>query len=415
MLYLICAMVLLCVILCIITLAKLPKSDKNIKQELTDEITRANNTALSNIKKELADEIARSNTTFSDVVAKNQKAIGDMQSERLHGIETRFAELDTATKQSLDSMRRTLEEKVTDLQKQNNDQLEKMRATVDEKLQKTLEARMTESFKNVSEQLSEVSKGLGEMRTLATDVGGLKKVLSNVKTRGILGETQLGNILEQILSPEQYDKDVATIPNSTHRVEFAIKMPGHDSGFVYMPIDSKFPQESYIVLQDAINDGDSENAKLARKELRKNIISFAKDIRSKYVEVPYTTDFGVMFLPTEGLYAEAVSMGVSDELQQKHKIMIAGPSNMAAFLNTVQMGFRSIAIQKKSAEVWDLLSKVKTEFERFSDALTKTQGNLQKAQDDLEKLVGTRTNKILSALKNVETLDTNEENLIDGE
>jgi DNA recombination protein RmuC len=280
-----------------------------------------------------------------------------------------------------------------------------MRATVDEKLQKTLESRMTQSFQLVNERLEQVYKGLGEMQSLAQGVGDLKKVLSNVKTRGILGEIQLGAILEEILSPEQYDKNVITKKGSKTFVEFAIKIPTEKGDHIYLPIDSKFPGDTYKSLQDAYDSGSAENVQAAASQLLARIKQSAKDIRDKYIDPPNTTEFAILFLPFEGLYAEAVNRGLVSDLQKDYRVNIAGPSTMAALLNSLQMGFHAMAIQKRSGEVWKVLGAVKTEFDKFSDVLETTQQRLNQANDELDKLVGARTRKIRQKLSSVERID----------
>lgn len=264
---------------------------------------------------------------------------------------------------------------------------------------------MTQSFRLVNERLEQVYKGLGEMQTLAVGVGDLKKVLSNVKTRGILGEIQLGAILEEILSPEQYAANIATVPGSKNVVEYAVKLPGDDGAPVYLPIDSKFPGDAYVALQDAYDSGSAEAVQAAFQTLSARIKSFAKDIHDKYIEPPHTTEFGIMFLPFEGLYAEVVNRGLVEVLQRDYKVNIAGPSTMAALLNSLQMGFRTVAIQKRSSEVWAILGAVKTEFDKFGDILAATQNRLNQAGAELDKLVGVRTRAIQRKLRSVEKLD----------
>lgn len=288
-----------------------------------------------------------------------------------------------------------------------NERLEKMRETVDEKLHKTLEERLGRSFKLVSERLEAVQKGLGEMQNLASGVGDLKKVLSNVKTRGVLGEIQLGNILEQIMAPEQYDENVKTKSGSDAHVEFAIKLPGKDvSGKeVYLPIDAKFPQEDFIRLQSAYDLGDPVAVDKANKDLMRSIKNFAKDIREKYIDPPNTTDFGIMFLPIEGLFAEVARQPeMITMLQREYKIIVTGPTTLAAMLNSLQMGFKTLAIQKRSSEVWKILGAVKTEFGKFGGVLEKAQKKITEANNELDTLVGTRTRMMFSKLKGVEEL-----------
>lgn len=295
-----------------------------------------------------------------------------------------------------------------ELVKMTESRLEKMRETVDEKLHKTLEERLGKSFEIVTNQLLEVQKGLGEMRNLASGVGDLKKVLSNVKTRGILGEIQLGNILEQILSPEQYDSNVKTKKGSDAHVEFAIKLPGkgaNDSS-VYLPIDAKFPQEDYARLQTAYDIGDTVAIEASVKSLVQSVKRFAKEISSKYIDPPHTTDFGIMFLPIEGLFAEVVRQpNLITELQRDYKIVITGPTTLAAMLNSLQMGFKTLAIQKRSSEVWNVLSSVKKEFTTFGGVLEKAQKKLNEANKEIETLVTTRSRMMLSKLRNVEQLE----------
>lgn len=298
----------------------------------------------------------------------------------------------------------TLENRLKSLQEENSKKLEEMRQVVDEKLHSTLEKRLSESFNLVSERLKQVHEGLGEMKNLATDVGDLKKVLANVKTRGILGEIQLGSILESILAPEQYVKNVATGDGSGEYVEYAIKLPG-DNAPVYLPVDSKFPLEVYYRLLDAYEEGKQEEVQKLYRELENVIKKCAKDIRDKYVNPPSTTDFAILFVPVEGLYAEIVRQpGLFETLQREYKVCVAGPSTFAVFLNSLYMGFRTLAIQKRSSEVWRILAEVKKEFDKFGEVLKRAQEKIEGAGKDIEILVGTRTRQIQSKLKNVESL-----------
>jgi len=319
---------------------------------------------------------------FGELISRNQRDSAENMDRRLADINTRFSQM-------------ALE---------NNRQLEEMRKTVDEKLQKTLDERITQSFKLVNDRLEQVYKGLGEMQNLAVGVGDLKKVLSNVKTRGILGEVQLGAILEQILAPEQYAENVITKSTGADRVEFAVKLPGDDERTVWLPIDAKFPADSYSRLVDAYELGDAAAIEEAAKNLERVIKSEAKDIHTKYIEPPYTTDFGIMFLPFEGLYAEVVRRGLLDVLQREYKVNIAGPTTMAALLNSLQMGFKTLAIQKHSGEVWEVLGAVKTEFANFSKVLGNARNRIRMADEELEKLIGTRTKAIERKLRGVESL-----------
>ncbi|HPD90403.1 MAG TPA: DNA recombination protein RmuC, partial [Bacillota bacterium] len=275
----------------------------------------------------------------------------------------------------------------------------------DEKLQKTLEDKIGQSFRLVSDRLEQVYKGLGEMQTLANGVGDLKKVLSNVKTRGILGEIQLGAILEQLLSKEQYEENVVTKSTGSDRVEFAIKLPGDQHGTVWLPIDAKFPQEPYLKLLEAYDGGAQEQVEAAYKTLERAIKTAAKDIHDKYIEAPYTTDFAILFLPVEGLYAEVVRHGLVEALQKDYKVNIAGPTTMAALLNSLQMGFKTLAIQRHSSEVWTVLGAVKTEFDKFGQVLVQTQARINQANTELDKLVGVRTRSIQRKLNSIASLD----------
>lgn len=333
--------------------------------------------------------------------------ITESRKETLDFVSRRFRDYSMMNEQKLENIRMTMEQRLAALTEDNSIQLEKMRATVDEKLQKTLETRISQSFQLVNERLEQVYRGLGEMQHLAAGVGDLKKVLSNVKNRGILGEIQLGSILSEILAPDQYEENVRTT-SGIERVEFAVKMPGAGDGFTYLPIDSKFPGDTYHRLMDAYEIGDKEAVSSAGKLLEAAIKSEASDISSKYIEPPYSTDFAVMFLPFEGLYAEVVRRGLVEELQRKYRVNIAGPTTMAALLNSLQMGFRSLAIQKHSGDVWNTLSAVKTEFGKFEDVLTKAQNKIEGVNKDLEKLIGTRTRMMYSKLKDVETMGVSE-------
>lgn len=306
----------------------------------------------------------------------------------------------------LNEIRQTLEQKIQQLQADNAGKLEEMRKTVDEKLHATLEQRLGESFKQVSDRLEKVHQGLGEMQQLAIGVGDLKRVLTNVKTRGTWGEVQLEMVLEQMLTPDQYAKNVETIPNTGERVEFAIKLPGKEDQAtpVWMPIDAKFPKEQYERLLDAAERADSEGVAQAGKELERAIKTEAKTISEKYLSPPLTTDFAILFLPTEGLYAEVMRRpGLADELQRSHRVSIAGPSTLSALLNSLQMGFRTLVLEKRSSEVWQVLGAVKTEFSKFGDVLTATKNALVKAADNIDK-AEVRTRQMSRKLKQVEAL-----------
>ena len=348
-------------------------------------------------------------------VMARQEAMNENVSQQMQVMEQRLANLEKMNEQKLEALRQSMQASMLEMRQENAKKLDEIRGTVDEKLQDTLQKKITESFQTVSQQLEQVYKGLGEMQALASDVGGLKQVLSGVKTRGILGEIQLGAILEEILSPEQYETNVATIPDSRERVEFAVKLPGSDGGHVYLPIDSKFPGDTFMHLQDAQATGDPAAMEEARKALVTVLKKSAKDIRDKYVEPPYTTTFGILFLPFEGLYAEVVNQGLIEILQRDYSINVAGPSTMAALLNSLQMGFRTLAIQKRSNEVWKVLGEVKTEFTKFEDVMVKMQTHLRQTSDDLENLMGTRTRAINRKLRSVQELEAPQENLLGTE
>lgn len=324
--------------------------------------------------------------SYGDIIASNQKVMNDQQDMRLKALE-----------ESLERMRQ-----------ENSRQIDNIRKTVDDKLQTTLDEKLTRSFGMVNERLEEVYKGLGEMKSVASSVGDLKKILSNVKTRGILGEVQLSAILEQIMPGSQYDENVATVPGSTCRVEFAIRLPGDGNGCVYLPIDSKFPGDTYASLMDAYDSGSRGEIEECKKRLFAVMEQEAADIQKKYIAPPHTTDFAIMFLPFEGLYAEAVNGGMIEKLQRRYKVTIAGPTTMAALLNSLQMGFNTLAIEKRSAEVWSLLGAVKTEFGNFGSVLDDTQKKMNQASASLDKLIGTRTRQIQRRLKDVTALDEEE-------
>ncbi len=362
-------------------------------------------TQMSAQRQELSAQTQTSVKNMGDMLLENQRESSRQQEDRLARLERRMNDLSLTTEQKLEIIRDSMEKKLVMLREDNNRQLEEMRQTVDEKLQKTLEEKMNRSFSLVNERLEQVYKGLGEMQNLAVGVGDLKKVLSNVKTRGILGEIQLGNILREILSPEQYEENVATKKGSKNVVEFAVKLPADDNGFIYLPIDSKFPGDSYAALREAIDDGDKQRIDAAAKALITTIKNEAKDIRDKYISPPDTTEFAIMFLPFEGLYSEVVNRGLVEVLQRDYKVNIAGPSTMAALLNSLQMGFKTLAVQKRSAEVWEVLGAVKSEFDKFNDVLVMTQQRLDQANKELDKLVGVRTRQIQRKLKNVQSTD----------
>lgn len=341
--------------------------------------------------------------------------ISGIQQEQLMSItkanNEAIAKMTETVDKNFEHLKAAVENSLKEIQKENSDKLEKMRQTVDEKLNKTLEERLGQSFRLVSERLEQVQKGLGEMQTLAVGVGDLKKVLANVKTRGIMGEIQLENILEQILAAEQYGKNVHTNPHSNEVVEFAIKLPGKEEkdGFVYLPLDSKFPMETYYHLIDAIEKGDSQEIEQVGKAMEAAIKKSARDIHDKYIYPPNTTEFGVMFLPVEGLYAEVVRRPeLLELLQREYKIIVTGPTTLAALLNSLQLGFRTLAIERRSSEVWKVLSAVKTEFNKFGAVLEKAQRKILDAGTEIDRLVGVRSKKIMRRLNEVSELKQSE-------
>ena len=374
---------------------ELAKNFRENRIEFTQSIERLNE-ALGKKAKEDREELRNTLKDFQEAFSKNVHAFNELQKQN-------FASMGL---------------KQDELVKSTELKLEKMRQTVDEKLHKTLEERLGKSFEVVTQQLLRVQKGLGEMQTLASGVGDLKKVLSNVKTSGVLGEIQLGNILEQVLAPEQYAANVKTKKGSDALVEFAIKMPGRNTeeGAVYLPIDAKFPQEDFIRLQTAYENGDVLAIETSLRDLLNTIKKFARDISQKYIDPPHTTDFGIMFLPFEGLYAEVTRHpALIALLQREYKIIITGPTTLAAMLNSLQMGFKTLAIQKRSSEVWEILASVKKEFSTFGEVLEKAQKKINEADQELNKLVTTRTKMMLSKLRKVEQIESIKPDEIDEE
>tara|TARA_Y100000389_G_scaffold114257_1_gene111446 strand:+ start:50 stop:1360 length:1311 start_codon:yes stop_codon:yes gene_type:complete len=366
---------------------ELSKNLKENRNELIQSIERLNETLLKKAKDD-REEIRTTLKDFEITFSKNVEAFNILQKEKFDQMKVKQDEMI----------------KTTELR------LELMRETVDEKLHKTLEERLGKSFEMVTKQLLVVQKGLGEMQTIASGVGDLKKVLSNVKTRGVLGEIQLGNILEEIMAPDQYDSNVKTKKGSDALVEYAVKLPGRNQQekSVYLPIDAKFPQEDYVRLQSAYEAGDLVAVESSLKALLQSVKKFAKDISFKYIDPPNTTDFGIMFLPVEGLFSEVVRQpDMIAFLQREYKIVVTGPTTLAAMLNSLQMGFKTLAIQKRSSEVWNVLASVKKEFSTFGGVLEKAQKKINEANNEIENLVGTRTRMMQSKLKNVEQLGVN--------
>lgn len=382
---------------------QLKKKSENGNSEEIKRLEQSLHTEQSTLRQELTSATQISVKNLGDMIYANQNAYAINQSKSLNQLEERLKTFSLENEQKLENIRRSVESRLNYIQEDNNRKLEEMRKTVDERLQQSIEEKMNRSFSLVSKRLEQVYKGLGEMQNLANGVGDLKKVLTNVKTRGTLGEYQLSAILSEILSPEQYEENVATKKGSRNVVEFAVKLPSDDDKFIYLPIDSKFPGDTYSALRDAIDEGDKVKIELAAKALIATIKSEAKDIHDKYIDPPYTTEFAIMFLPFEGLYSEVVNRGLVEILQRDYKVNIAGPSTMAALLNSLQMGFKTLAVQKRSAEVWEILGAVKQEFDKFGDVLAATQQRLDQANKELDKLVGVRTRQIQRKLKDVQT------------
>lgn len=396
-------LVIAVVMLGIVILNQVKKASDNSNSEEFKRLEQTIRNEQWALRQELTSSTQMSVKNLGDMIAASQNAYAISQSKSLAQLEERLKTFSLTNEQQLDNIRHSVENRLNYIQEDNNKKLEEMRKTVDERLQQSIEEKMNRSFSLVNERLEQVYKGLGEMQSLAVGVGDLKKVLSNVKTRGILGEIQLSAILSEILSPEQYEENVATKKGSKNVVEFAVKLPSDDDKFIYLPIDSKFPGDTYAALRDAIDEGDKIKIDLAAKALITRIKSEAKDIHDKYIDPPYTTEFAIMFLPFEGLYSEAVNRGLVEILQRDYKVNIAGPSTMAALLNSLQMGFKILAVQKRSAEVWEILGAVKQEFDKFGDVLEATQQRLDQANKELDKLVGVRTRQIQRKLKDVQT------------
>ena len=371
-------------------------------------------TALRTLRQEIAADTQNQMQMLGNLLSENQRQSGDYQAERLEQMErgmdarlrqfeSRVGNLERSNAQGMEQIRSAVAANLHRMQTQQQDSLAEIQSTVNEKLAQSLNQKIGQSFQLVSSRLEQVYQGLGEMQTLAVGVGDLKKVLSNVKTRGILGEVQLGAILQEILAPEQYATEIPTLPNSRNHVEFAVRMPADGEQPVWLPIDSKFPGDTYAALQDAREQGDPAQVEAARQKLLSVVRSCAKDIRDKYVQPPYTTNFGILFLPFE-----VVNSGLVEQLQREYSISVAGPSTMAAILNALQMGFRTLAIQKHSHEAWVVLGAVRSEFEKFAGTIEKAQKSLQGAEQQLELLAGTRTRAIVRQLREVERLQPEE-------
>ncbi|MBN2071898.1 MAG: DNA recombination protein RmuC [Candidatus Krumholzibacteriota bacterium] len=378
--------------------------------EIREEFRRSRDESAT-MSKNLREEIGRIQKDTTETLVKTLDGIGRSQTGQLEIVSKRISELTESNENTIARLRSTVDEKLREMQDSNEKRLDRMRETVDEKLQSTLEKRLGESFNLVSERLEAVQRGLGEMQNLATGVGDLQKSLTNVKTRGVWGEVQLGAILEQILTTDQYEKNVKTKADSAELVEFAIKLPGPDDRpqeYVYLPIDSKFPQEDYIRLVDASEKGNADEVQKAVVSLMRVVHSFARDIRDKYLDPPRTTDFAIMFLPTEGLYAEVLRQaGEVEKLQNEYRIVVAGPTTLTAILSSLRMGFRTLAIEKRSSEVWKILSAVKTEFGRFGEVLARVKRQLSAASNTIEQ-TDVRTRQMNRKLRQVEELPAGE-------
>jgi len=384
----------------------LERTEKSIKDEFQRNRVETNDIAKNN-RKELTETL----NNFSEKFSNDVKGFNDLLRQKFSEFSTQQAVINKQTTENVKEVKDTVEKQLKSIRDDNTKQLDEIRITVDEKLQKTLNERLSQSFETVGKQLKSVQEGLGEMKNLAADVGGLKKVLGNVKLRGGIGEVQLEMLLEQILAPEQYEANVKTKESSSDLVEFAIKFPGRDEAgsVIWLPIDAKFPKDIYEQLIDAYDHGEQDEITVAKKAMEKTIKNMAKDISSKYIDPPNTTDFGIMFLPFEGIYAEVVrNASLLENLQRDYKIMVAGPTTLAAFLNSLQMGFKTLAIEKRSSEVWKVLGAVKKEFENFGGMMGKAQKNIQTGLDQLDDVMGKRTRAIQRKLKNVEVLSNSE-------
>jgi len=423
--YLLITLIILVIINIVISLIKKPKVEiKSLLKPIEDSILKFDS-ALERNEKSIKDEFQRNRTESNEVATKNREELGktlksfedkfkeninelnELLRQKFSDFSTQQTENNKQTTENVKEVKKTVEEQLKSIRDDNTKQLDEMRKTVDEKLQKTLNERLSQSFETVSKQLLAVQDGLGEMKNLATDVGGLKKVLSNVKMRGGIGEIQLSMLLEQILAPDQYEANVKTKLSSSDVVEFAIKLPGKDDSGknVWLPVDAKFPKDIYEQLQEAYEEGDLKKISKAQKNMDTTIKKMAKDIGEKYLDPPNTTDFGIMFLPFEGIYAEVVrKAALLEDLQRNYKIIVTGPTTLAAILNSLQMGFKTLAIQKRSSEVWQVLGAVKKEFENFGGMMDKAQRNIQTGLNQLDDVMGKRTRAIQRKLKSVEAL-----------
>lgn len=391
-------------------LTLIDRDQERIEKSVRDEISR-NRIENAQILKDTREELRESFKIFNESTDKRMSDFSGRQTESFELFSKKLTELTDKNEFKIEQVRQTVEGKLENIQKDNSEKLEKMRQTVEEKLENTLEKRLGEKFKLVSDWLEQVNKGLGEMQNLASGVGDLKKVLTNVKSRGTWGEVQLSNLLEQILIPEQYALNVCTKKGSSERVEFAIKIPGKDEKveYIWLPIDAKFPIEDYQKLIEAQENADIEMIEKLGKALEARIKSEAKDIKDKYLDPPYTTDFAILFLPVEGLYAEVIRRaGLVEYLQGSCRVVIAGPTTIAALLNSLQMGFKTLAIEKRTSEVWEILGTVKKEFGKFGDILDKTRKKLQEATNNIESATS-KTRSIERKLNKVQALPSGED------
>lgn len=406
-------LLIICIILLIIAINGL-KHNKNddkilhIERTLKDENSALKNefdTKLTNVQKVVSDNTKNQFECFNKFTEYKLEKMIETLKENIFHLNENIKNNTNISEKYLAEIRVSLEKSLEKLQNINEQKLEEIRRTVDEKLDATLKSRLNESFKIVQENLSKVEQGIGEMRNLANGVGDLKRVLTNVKTRGVWGEMQLSQILSEVLTKDQYAENIITRPHSKDPVEFALRLPSDGKKTIYLPIDSKFPLDTYTNLLNSYDLMDKDLINKSISELKKSIKMFAKDIKEKYIEAPYTTDFGIMFLPIEGLYAEVAKIGLIDELQSTYRIIIAGPTTMSALLNSLQVGFRTLAIERRSSEVWNILGAVKTEFENFEGVLRKAQKKIGEANEEIENLVGTRTRQINRKLKNVTEIE----------
>ena len=402
--------------------ASISIDDKAIKEAVGEEVGKLQNYLLTGIdaKNEnfqliVKNELNALNTKIEEGQRVDKEMLSSLSESLLASIDKYNAEINSRLKTALENsdkvmnlrlenIERILDTRMTDLKTANEEKLQSIQEVVNEKLEKNLNERLKQSFDSLISEISNVNQAVGEIKNMTKEVGSLRNVLTNVKTRGIVGEVVLGNLIEDVLTKDQYDENVITKPGSNERVEYAIKMPGKGDKTVYMPVDSKFPLEDYRMIKEAIEDGNKDKLSEGRKNLKAKIRAFSKDIRDKYIDVGNTTDFGILFLPIESLYAEVADLGLVEEIQRQYRIVIVSPSTFQALLNALQMGFKSVSIEKKSVEITELLFNVKKQFDSFADALSKTQTSINKASTDLESLVGTRTRQLRRQLEKIEAV-----------